>query len=81
MTKQTALDPVVIPVRVDVPIGVPFKFAGGRAVYQLVQTDEPLTCCAACALSDRRKRRLCASLSCSPTFREDKFFCYVRRIR
>lgn len=81
MASKLPIVPVVVHVRADVPLGVPFKFADRRAVYELVLASDPLTCCSNCALGNRQKRVLCASLSCTPSFRNDKNFCYVRRIK
>lgn len=81
MTKPKYPDLVVVPIRADVPVGKKFKFAGGKAVYEVAKPPEPSLACALCSLRKPKKRLLCASFSCAPTFRADESFVYAKRVK
>lgn len=78
-TKKNNSDVVVVPLRVDVPVGSFFKFQGKRTVYEVVAAPTGLISCDQCVLRDRRHRLLCASLLCFPALRQDKAFVYVKK--
>lgn len=81
MTKPKHPEAVVIQPRAALAVGERFKFSGGRNVYEVNVAPNNRLRCDLCDLKGRKNRRFCASVFCTPNFRDDEQFVYFTRVK
>lgn len=79
--KTKNAEPLIVPVRVALPVGTLFKFDGLRTRYEVVAAPTYCFACRLCALRRPKKRVYCESFFCAPGKRDDDQFVYVRVAR
>ncbi len=80
--KESKENVAVVPLRADLPVGAKFRFEGRRNVYVVEKYDGAgMADCNLCALHKRRNKTLCASFFCTPSFRKDKVFVLVKKVK
>ena len=81
MTKPKHTEAVVVQPRAALRVGELFKFSDGRVYYAAVESPNDRLRCDLCAFKGRKNRRYCASVFCTPTFRDDGQFVYFTRVK